>query len=63
MMKNTLHFILLEPPSSTNNAVETEIDVNIYKSILLPCAVTGYPRPTIVWFRQNSSIIRKNIFN
>ncbi|CAF2244305.1 unnamed protein product [Rotaria magnacalcarata] len=42
-----------EPPSLTNNSVENELDVNIYMPILLPCPITGYPRPSIVWYRQN----------
>ncbi|CAF5167667.1 unnamed protein product, partial [Rotaria magnacalcarata] len=41
------------PPSLTNNSVENELDVNIYMPILLPCPITGYPRPSIVWYRQN----------
>ncbi|UJR25150.1 hypothetical protein I4U23_006509 [Adineta vaga] len=45
-----------EPPSSEDNSNKTELDINIYNSILLPCSVMAHPPPTIVWFRQNNPI-------
>ena len=56
-----LNLILLEPPGLAHHPMEVELDVTLYKAILLPCPVVGHPTPTIIWFRQNSPINRKNI--
>ncbi|CAF0852080.1 unnamed protein product [Adineta ricciae] len=45
-----------EPPSSADDFVERELDVNIYDSVLLPCSITAHPPPIITWFRQNIPI-------
>lgn len=60
-IKKITNLIFLEPPSSINNPIEIQLDVNAHNSILLPCPIDGHPPPTIVWFRQNNPINRENI--
>ena len=46
----------LEPPSFSDNDVQSEVHANLSQSILLSCSVHGHPFPSVVWFRGKDPI-------